>query len=72
LFGCGCSCTDIKGTWRPQALSSLPKVEVVEVNECAFRGETFKGVKEALRKHKAVHSVRLCQTGMLKKYRNHR
>jgi hypothetical protein len=55
-----------------KGIKSLPALEAVEVNECAFRGETFNEVIRALKKHEHIRSMQLVQSGMLKKYRNHR
>ncbi|EFJ52844.1 hypothetical protein VOLCADRAFT_115780, partial [Volvox carteri f. nagariensis] len=41
-----------------------------QVNECALRGDTWKLVTRAIKRHKKLEKVKLIQTGVLTKYRN--
>ena len=53
-----------------RGLTEFPALEALDVNECAFRGNSFALVTRAIRKHTALARVRVVQTGVLKKYKN--
>ncbi|KAG2501995.1 hypothetical protein HYH03_000491 [Edaphochlamys debaryana] len=53
-----------------KGLRAFRNLTTLEVNECALRGDTWKIVHRAIKRHKHLEKVKLIQTGILAKYRN--
>ncbi|KAG2445343.1 hypothetical protein HYH02_008808 [Chlamydomonas schloesseri] len=53
-----------------KGIKAFRNLNTLEVNECALRGDTWKVVTRAIKRHKFLDKVKLIQTGILTKYRN--
>ncbi|GFR43398.1 hypothetical protein Agub_g4477, partial [Astrephomene gubernaculifera] len=53
-----------------KGVRAFKNLTTLEVNECALRGDTWKLVTRAIKRHKHLEKVKLIQTGILPKYRN--
>eukprot|EP00198_Chlamydomonas_reinhardtii_P007151 XP_001696487.1 predicted protein [Chlamydomonas reinhardtii] len=53
-----------------KGIKAFKNLNTLEVNECALRGDTWKVVTRAIKRHKYLDKVKLIQTGILTKYRN--
>ncbi|WIA12491.1 hypothetical protein OEZ85_012524 [Tetradesmus obliquus] len=51
-------------------LAQFPCLELLELRESAFRGNTWRGVLEALRVHASCRQLRVVQTGVFARYKN--
>ncbi|KXZ52040.1 hypothetical protein GPECTOR_10g1063 [Gonium pectorale] len=53
-----------------KGIRAFKNLTSLEVNECSLRGDTWKLVTRAIKRHKNLEKVKLIQTGILPKYRN--
>ncbi|GLI70323.1 hypothetical protein VaNZ11_015278, partial [Volvox africanus] len=53
-----------------KGIRAFRNLKTLEINECALRGDTWKLLTRAIKRHKRLEKVKLIQTGVLTKYRN--
>ncbi|MEW5308029.1 MAG: hypothetical protein WDW38_000018 [Sanguina aurantia] len=71
LLVSGCPLASINRILQ-RGIQTFRHMNSLEVNECALRGDTWRVVTRAIKRHKHLEKVKIIQTGVLKKYRNNK